>query len=260
MKALAVAALVVALASASGADASQEAAQPSAEASPGSTMEAASVQALEPFIARYQVFRRGKALGEATMQVVRQDAQRWRIDLRVNGTRGLAGLAGIRAEQSTVFDVAGGHYRPLAQSMVRGSLFTRRQTVGVYDWASRLARWTGDVKETRRAPVPLQEGDQSGLLINLAVIRDAQPGHTLHYRFVDDGRARDHRYVVSSSLEDVAVGDLGYSAMRVDRVRGGGEETSLWVVAGVPTPIRVLQREDGEDTLDLRLVEYQGVQ
>ena len=37
----------------------------------------------------------------------------------------------------------------------------------------------------------------SGLLINLAVIRDAQPGKSLHYRFVDDGRVRDHQYVVA---------------------------------------------------------------
>lgn len=215
---------------------------------------------LEPFIAQYQVFREGKPLGDATMQVVRQDEHRWRVDLRVHGTRGLAGLAGIRAEQSTVFDVADGHYRPLAQSVVRRSLFTRRQTVGVYDWASRQARWTGDVKDTRRAPVPLQAGDLSGLLINLAVIRDAQPGRSLHYRFVDDGRARDHRYTVSAALEDITAGDLSYSAMRVDRARAGSEETILWVVSGVPTPIRVLQREDGDDTLDLRLVEYQGVQ
>jgi hypothetical protein len=29
-------------------------------------------------------------------------------------------------------------------------------------------------------------------------------------------------------------------------------------VEGVPTPIRILQREGGEDALDLRLVEYTG--
>lgn len=217
-------------------------------------------QALEPFIAQYQVFREGKALGDATMQLIRNDPQRWRVDLGVHGTKGLIGLAGINAEQSTVFDVAGGYYRPIAQSTLRKSLFTRRQTVGVYDWRSRQARWTGDVKETRRAPVPLQDGDQSGLLINLAVVRDVQPGKALNYRFVDDGRVRDHHYTVSTELEDVKVGDLSYSAMRVTRAHSGNEETVIWVVAGVPTPIRILQRENGEDSYDLRLVEYKGVQ
>ena len=106
----------------------------------------------------------------------------------------------------------------------------------------------------------MQRRRQSGLLINLAVIRDAQPGKALQYRFVDDGRVRDHRYEVSTELDDVKVGDLSYSAMRVTRVQSGNEETVIWVVEGVPTPIRMLQRENGEDTYDLRLVEYKGVQ
>ena len=216
--------------------------------------------ALEPFVAQYQVFKSGNALGDATMQLVRNDARRWRVDLGMRGTRGLLGLAGLNAEQSTVFDVAGGLYRPLAQSTLRKSVFTQKQTVGVYDWRSGQARWTGDVKETRRAPVALQPGDQSGLLINLAVIRDAQPGQSLHYRFVDDGRVRDHRYNVSTQLEEVKVGELNYSAMRVTRLESGNEETVIWVVQGVPTPIRMLQRENGEDTFDLRLVEYKGAQ
>ncbi len=215
---------------------------------------------LEPFIAQYQVFKGDHVLGDAVMQVVRNDDRRWRVDLNVRGTRGLAGIAGIAAQQSTVFDVAGTRYRPLAQSTLRKTLFTKRQTVGVYDWRSHQARWTGDVKESRSAPVTLQDGDQSGLLINLAVVRDAQPGRSMQYRFVDDGRARDHRYDVSTQLDDVKVGELSYSAMRVQRVQSGNEETLIWVVDGVPTPVRMLQRENGQDTYDLRLVEYKGAQ
>lgn len=217
-------------------------------------------RALEPFVAQYQVFKDGRVLGDAVMRVVKNDARRWRVDLDIKGTEGLVGLAGIAAQQSTVFDTAGKHYRPLAQSTVRKTVFTKKQTVGIYDWRSQQARWTGDVKESRRAPVTLQSGDQSGLLINLAVIRDAQPGQSLQYRFVDDGRVRDHRYEVSTQIEDVKIGELSYSAMRVTRAHAGNEETVIWVVDGVPTPVRLLQREDGEDKYDLRLVEYKGAQ
>ena len=215
--------------------------------------------ALEPFVANYQVLRDGRTLGEATLQVVKGDGARWRVDLGMRGT-GLFGLAGINAEQSTVFDTVGETYRPLTQSTLRKTLFTRKQTVGVYDWASLNARWTGAVKKTRRASIALQAGDMSGLLINLAVIRDAQPGKLLKYRFVDDGRVRDHDYAVAQELENVVVGDISYNAMRVSRVQSGVEETVLWVVDGVPTPIRMLQRENGADTYDLRLVDYKGVQ
>lgn len=214
---------------------------------------------LEPFVASYQVYRNGKPVGDATMQVVKSDAARWRIDLGIRGTRGLAGLAGINIEQSTLFDVAGTHYRPLSQSTVRRALFSGKKNVGVYDWSAQSARWQGDIKKTRRGAIALQQGDMSGLLINLAIIRDAQPGKTLHYRFVDDGRVRNHDYVVAGQQENMVVDDLGYNAMRVNRVQSGAEETILWVASGVPTPIRILQRENGHDSLDLRLIEYKGV-
>ena len=90
------------------------------------------------------------------------------------------------------------------------------------------------------------------------MIRDALPGRQLHYRFVDDGRVRDHVWNVAPATEPVTIGDLAYDAMRADRVEDGGDETILWVASGVPTPIRILQREDGADSTDLRLVEYKG--
>lgn len=213
--------------------------------------------ALEPFVAQYDVFRSGSKLGEATMRLSNTAGERWRIDLVMRGT-GLMRIAGINAEQSTVFDVRDDAYRPLTQATLRRAVFTRRRTTGIYDWSARQARWQGDVRKTRRAPLALQPGDMSGLLINLAVIRDAQPGRTLDYRFVDDGRMREHRYLVAGEPEPVSVGELSYNALRVSRVHGGGDETMIWVVDGVPTPVRILQRENGEDTYDLRLTEYRG--
>ncbi len=215
--------------------------------------------ALEPFVASYQAFNEGKLAGKATMQVVQNPDARWRIDLGIRGTRGFAGLAGLNIEQSTIFDTVGEAYRPLSQGVVKHALFTGKKTSGVYDWQARSARWQGDVKKARSAAVPLQDGDMSALLMNLAVIRDAQPGKTLNYRVVENGRARDHQYAVGELTEIVAVDDLSYDAMRVARTNGGNDETIFWVANGVPTPIRILQRENGQDTIDLRLVEYQGV-
>ncbi len=210
---------------------------------------------LEAFLASYQVYNQGRALGTATMQVAPAEGERWRVDLNLKGG-GLARLAGLNLQQSTVFENHDNQYRPVSQALVKRVFLSNRKTVGVYDWNARSARWTGDVKESRRRPVPLQSGDMSGLLINLAVIRDAQPGRTLHYRFVDDGRAREHVYKVADATEVIQVGELSYDAMRVERIQGGSEQTVIWVAAGVPTPIRILQREDGEDATDLRLIEY----
>ena len=216
--------------------------------------------ALEPFVATYQAYNEGKLAGSAKMQVVQTDGARWRVDLGIRGTRGFAWLAGLNIEQSTVFDTRDEQYRPLSQATVKHAVFTGKKMSGVYDWQARSAHWQGDVKKTRTAAIPLQDGDMSTLLVNLAVIRDAQPGKTLDYRVVDNGRARDYQYAVAAQTEIVNVDDLSYDAMRVARTNGGNDETIFWVANGVPTPVRILQRENGQDTLDLRLVEYQGVQ
>ena len=210
--------------------------------------------ALAPFVATYQVFNGGRALGDATLQLAQLEGTRWRIDLGMKGS-GLARVTGLNVQHITLFDSDGRDYRPLSQSTVRRVFLSSKRSTGVYDWAARSARWTGDLKPSRRAPVVLQEGDLSGLLIDLAVIRDAAPGKTLHYRFVEGGRARDHVYVVAPQTESIEVDGLSYDAMRVSR-EDGNDQTVVWVASGVPTPIRILQREDGDDSTDLRLVEY----
>lgn len=211
---------------------------------------------LQPFVASYAAYYHGKLAGNATLQVLRERAPQWRVDLGIQGRRGMAGVLGLNLQQSTAFDVVGDTYRPLGQSTVRKGLFLGRKTVGTYDWNARTARWEGDVKPRHRAPVALQPGDLSGLLINLAIVRDARPGAQLRYRFVEGGRAREHVYQVSAEPETVAVDDdLSYSALRVAR-SNGGDDTVVWVADGVPTPVRILQREDGEDAVDLRLTQY----
>lgn len=216
--------------------------------------------ALEPFVASYQAFNEGKLAGRASMRVVRSDAERWRIDLDIAGDRGFLGMIGLNIDQSTVFDEAGGQYRPLSQSTVRKALLFGRKIVGTYDWNARNAQWSGDLKKDRRRPIALQDGDMSALLINLAIMRDAAPGKSLRYRFVDGGRVRLHEYVVAPEPENIAVGELSYATLRVSRSNGGNDETIFWVADGVPTPVRILQRENGQDGIDLRLIEYQGVQ
>jgi hypothetical protein len=214
-------------------------------------------ESLQPFAATYQVFHGGRALGEATLQLQHLDGARWRVDLVMHGS-GLMRLTGLNLQQSTLFDTDGHAYRPLSQATVKRAFLSRRKTVGLYDWNTRQAHWTGDVREGHAGPVALQPGDMSGLLIDLAVIRDAAPGATLHYRFVDDGRTRDHLWMVAPETESIAVGDVSYDALRANRILDGGDDTLIWVAAGVPTPIRILQREDGSDSTDLRLIEYKG--
>ena len=200
-------------------------------------------------------------MGGSRSRIVRRVSAKVASTFRISAARIGAGIVGLNIDQSTVFDVHGDLYRPLSQSTTRkAALVFNRRASGTYDWHARSARWTGDISKARRAPVPLQPGDMSGLLINLAVIRDAAPGRTLEYRFVDRGRARDHVYQAADETGSVEVAGLSYEALRVERTNGGNDQTILWVADGVPTPVRILQREDGEDAIDLRLIEYRTVQ
>jgi len=213
---------------------------------------------LRPFVATYEAWYQGKAAGAATMQLQPQGTQ-WEVGLDIRGNRGFAGILGLNLTQSTVFDVANAVYRPLQQSTTRkAAVFFNRRVSGVYDWTRNIAQWTGDLKKTRQQPVALEPGDMSALLINLAVVRDAAPGVALRYRFVDGGRVREYLYQAAAEAEIVPLGEMSYSALRVSRTNGGNDEMIIWIADGVPTPVRILQREDGEDAVDLRLVEYQG--
>jgi hypothetical protein len=213
---------------------------------------------LEPFVARYEARYHAKPAGDATLRLVRLQPPRWRVDLGIEGRKGMAGVLGLNVQQSTVFDTLDDRrYRPLSQSTVRKGLLLGRTSTGIYDWARASAQWRGDLKARHRAPVALQAGDMSGLLINLAIVRDARPDALLRYRFVEGGRVREHIYQAATAPETVEVGELSYSALRVARTNGGNDDTIVWVAEGVPTPVRILQREDGEDAVDLRLVGYE---
>ena len=221
----------------------------------------AHTEALAPFHATYEAWYGDRHVGEANMRLERRDGPNWEIDLEVRANRGLIGLARLNMLQSTVFDVHhdGDFFRPLTQRTVRKAILFGRSVDGIYDWHTHTAQWTGDVSERRSQPVPLQDGDMSALLINLAVIRDAEPGATLHYRYADNGRVREHEYQVAAEPELIQVADLSYSALRVSRIEDDDDEMIVWVANGVPTPIRIVQR-DGDDTIDLRLTEYRGVE
>ncbi len=213
---------------------------------------------LVPFRATYSVARNGSPAGVASMQVVDLGGGRWRLDLGIRGTQGLAGLAGLNLQQSTVFERVGDAFRPISQATIKHLMMSNKRITGTYDWLRNSAQWTGDVSSKRRAPVVLQAGDMNALLVNLAVVRDADAGKPLQYRVVDNGRARLQTFTTSAAKEVVTVGDLSYDAWRVSRTNAGSDGMDAWVSDNVPTPVRILQNDSDTGTLELLLTDYKG--
>jgi len=196
---------------------------------------------LKPFDAEYVANYQGME-GAARMTLA-QSGGKWQYTLRVSNS--LATLS-----QSTTFDEKDGQWRPLSGTDSSAVFIKRKDKQAHYDWDKGVATFSGDVKPDRTGPVKLQPGDLDAMLVNLALTRDVHAGKPLRYRMVDDGRAKEHVYTVSGK-EAVTINGKSQQATKVTRT-DGNKQTIVWIVDGLPTPARILQRKDGQDEMDLK--------
>jgi hypothetical protein len=213
----------------------------------GAVLAAASVQAapaqLKPFTATYEVSYMGIG-GTGTMKLAPAGGDRWNYSLDIDS-------AVASVSQRTTFAANGGAWRPLTNNDSSSLLIKKNNRQATYDWDSREARWSGDVKPDRSGPVALRDGDLDAMLVNLAIPRDVAAGKSLDYRMVDNGGARELHYRVVGK-ESVQVGGKTQAATKVAR-SDNGKEQIIWVVDGLPVPARILQRRAGKDEMDLKL-------
>lgn len=199
--------------------------------------------ALKPFVADYDASWKG-VQANAQITLSRTAGDRWTYELVVSNQLG-------SSRQTTVFEETGGSFRPLSGVDATQVLFKRSQRNATYDWTQREARWSGDVKDDRAGPVKLEDGDLDGMLLNLALVRDVAAGKPLNYRLVDNGVARPQRFQ-NLGKDTITVAGQPRTATKVART-GDDKQVIVWVVDGLPTPARILQRRDGRDELELTL-------
>lgn len=200
--------------------------------------------AVKPFVADYQATVKGAIQADAQMKLTSAGPDRWSYELSVNSP-----IASAR--QTTVFEDRSGTWRPLTGSDSTQMLFKKSQKNANYDWASGEASWTGNVKPDRMGPVKLQAGDVDGMMLNLAIVRDVIAGKPLNYRLVDNGVARQQVYK-NLGQESITVAGKQATATKVSR-SSDNKLVTVWVVDGYPVPARILQQDDGKDSLDLVL-------
>lgn len=200
--------------------------------------------AIQPFAADYNANWKG-VQASARITLSQASGNRWNYELSIDNQLG-------SARQSTVFEERNGTFRPLSGVDTTQLLFKKSRKNATYDWAQHEARWSGDVKSDRVGPVKLQDGDLDGMLLNLAIVRDVAAGKPLSYRLVDNGVARPQTYQ-NLGRDTVTVDGKPRSATKVAR-SSDDKQVIVWIVEGLPTPARILQRKDGRDDLELTLV------
>lgn len=199
--------------------------------------------AIKPFSADYTASYMGMQ-GNGRMTLAAAGPGRWKYSLEVSSA--LANLS-----QSTVFEEKAGQWRPLSGNDSSKVLTRGKNKTATYDWSRGVATWGGDVKPDRAGPIKLQSGDLDALLINLALVRDALAGKPMSYRMVEDGRVKQLTYTVAGK-ETIDVGGRSQTATKVTSTNGD-KQTIAWVVDGMPVPARILQRDKGQDAIDLRV-------
>lgn len=199
--------------------------------------------AMDTFKATYQANAMGMQ-GNGQMSVTAQGNGRWQYSLSVRNQL-------VDLSQSTVFDEQNGRLRPLSSHDSSRVLVKQKTVDTTYDWSSKQATWSGDIKPDRAGPLPLQAGDMDALLVNLAIVRDVAEGKPLNYRMVENGKAKTMSYQVAGK-ETMTVAGKTVQATKVSRT-DGDKQMLVWVVAGMPVPARILQRDKGADAIDLTL-------
>ena len=199
--------------------------------------------AVEAFTAQYQASAMGMQ-GDGQMAITSQGDNRWQYSLTIKNQL-------VDLSQKTVFDDQKGWLRPLSSADLSRVLVKKKAVNATFDWSKNEATWNGDVKPERAGPVALKPGDMDALLVNLALVRDVAAGKPLTYRMVENGNAKTMSYQVAGK-EKITIGGKSRDATKVVRT-SGNKETIVWVVPDMPVPARILQREDGQDSIDLQL-------
>lgn len=199
--------------------------------------------AIEAFTADYQATALGMQ-GDGKVSITAQPNNRWQYSLTVKNQL-------VDLSQKTVFDEQNTWLRPLSSSDLSRLLVRKVAVNANFDWTSNKVTWTGDVKPERAGPVALKTGDMDALLVNMAIVRDVAAGRPLTYRLVENGRAKLMTYQIAGK-EKLTIGGQSREATKVVRT-DGKKQTLVWIVPNMPIPARILQRQDGQDFIDLQL-------
>lgn len=203
----------------------------------------APVLAVEAFTADYQATAMGM-LGEGKVSITAQPNNRWQYALTIKNQL-------VDLSQKTTFDEQKTWLRPLSSTDLSRLLVKKVAINTNFDWNKNQATWTGDVKPERAGPVALKTGDMDALLVNMAIVRDLAAGRPLTYRLVENGRVTPMTYQVTGK-EQLTIGGQSREATKVVRT-AGKKQTLVWIVPNMPVPARILQRQDGQDFIDLQL-------
>lgn len=180
---------------------------------------------VQAFTASYNVVFRGFNAGTSSLELTRENGDRWRYVSR-NHAHGLFRLA-LPGEirQTSVLTIDGSGVRPLRYAADDGTESTTRDIRLEFDWSAGRVR---GVAEQKSVDLPITARLQDGMSVQLALMRALSRGESpTGYALIDKDEIKEYRYdfegrtrlqTAAGELEVVAWSSHRSNSNRITRV------------------------------------------
>lgn len=204
------------------------------------------------YVAEYDVFRNGSALGALVVRVEPADDGLWRMASQTRGTRGMASLANVEVDETSTFRWDASGIEAVRYDYHQSAVGRSRARSLEVDAAA------GRVVSTDRGDsttLPHTAGVLDRHILPLAIAGDLSAGRSgeLRYQVADRGEVSEHVYRVVGP-ERLDLDGRGLDTVRVERHRDDSDRvTVLWLdPAQGHLPVKVRQNE-GRHVMESRL-------
>jgi len=207
-----------------------------------------------PFAADYAVYQDGKPLGSGSISLRRLADGSWEMLTRSEATQGVAAMAGVRRQETSVIAWTGGVPLSLRYDMQQKAAWNERRESLRVDPRGRTARVTHKGKDTS---LPFREDLLDRHAVTAVLMSELAAGRRGEMRFAIATRrsVETQRYRTAASVRLRTA--LGVErAIRVERVRDddSGRITKIWFARERGwLPLRIKQYEADGSTLDMRI-------
>jgi len=208
----------------------------------------------QPFEAEYEVRRNGDVIGAGRIALRHLPDGNFEMSTRSEGTAGLAAMAGVKREETSLLRWTGDGLEVVDYRMRQKAGWNTREQHVAMDPASRQVASTHKGDTTRYAGLPGLLDKQSVTAAMMVAVADGQRG-LLRFPVADRKGVDEQRYEVAAAVRlRTAIGTE--RALRLERRRDtpGGRQTKIWLARNHGwLPLRILQVEDDGERLDLRI-------
>lgn len=204
-------------------------------------------QAMDPFIAKYTVFKDGKEIGDSSIELTKEESF-YRLTDKTKGTHGMASFLGFKRSEVTLFAEKEGKLDIDSYQMKQKVAFNKRLSSFQVDKQTQMVygKHKGDEWQ-----VDLPALFYTPNLVSLKLFDDICAGkkEKLEYPVLKAGKLQVYKFVITSEKGTLIEIDKLHS--KPSRITKTWLDTNQHCI-----PVRTYHKEEGEDALESKLKEY----